>query len=280
MTRRTIAAVLVACCVLPCVGRADDPPRLRVFYTGHSFHMFVPDRVAQAARAAGVKEYQLAGRQGIGGSRVIQHWDKDQGDNQARKALEKGDVDVFTMAPHLKIPDEGIDRFVELGLKHNPKMRFLVQQSWMPHDFLDKRVKDNAERDAGKLDVDRLRADHARWRGEMEAQVKALNQKAGREAVVIVPAGDAVVKLRTLVAEGKAPGITKQSELFLDPIGHGKPPIEILVSYSNFACLTGRSPVGLQVKEPAISDELHALLQRLAWDTVSAYAMSGVKAKR
>jgi hypothetical protein len=118
----------------PGVGRAEDPPRLRVFYTGHSFHMFVSARVALTAKAANVKEYQLAGTQGIGGSRVIQHWHKDRGNNQAKKALEKGDVDVFTMAPHLKIPDEGIDHFVELGLKHNPRMRFLIQQSWMPFD--------------------------------------------------------------------------------------------------------------------------------------------------
>jgi hypothetical protein len=279
MTCPTLLSALVVC-VLPCCGRADEPARLRVFYTGHSFHMFVPGRVGLAAKAAGVKEYQLAGAQGIGGSRVIQHWDKDKGDNAARKALTQGDVDVFTMAPHLKIPDEGIDRFVELGLKHNPKMRFLVQQSWVPYDYLEKRVKDNAERDAVKLDVDRLRADHAKWRGEMETQVKALNRKAGRDAVFIVPAGDAVVKLRTLVAEGKAPGVTKQSELFTDAIGHGKLPIVILVSYCNYACLTGRSPVGLQVKEPAISPELQALLQRIAWDTVSTYPMSGVTAKK
>src|SRR5947209_14922434 len=105
MMRRMLAAALVLVCVLPSLGRAGDPPRLRVFYTGHSFHMFVPGRVGLTAKAAGVKEYQLAGTQGIGGSRVIQHWDKDKGDNLARKALEKGNVDVFTMAPHLKVPD-------------------------------------------------------------------------------------------------------------------------------------------------------------------------------
>lgn len=280
MTRRTIVSAFVFCCFLPSVGLAGDSPRLRVFYTGHSFHMFVPSRVANSTKAAGVKEYQLAGTQGIGGSRVIQHWDKDKGDNPARKALEKGDVDVFTMAAHLKIPDEGIDHFVELGLKHNPKMRFLVQQSWMPFDYFDKRVKDNAERDANKLDVDRLCADHDKWRGEMETQIKALNKKAGRDAVFIVPAGDAVVKLRALVADGKAPGVTKQSELFSDAIGHGKLPVVILVSYCNYACITGKSPVGLDVKEPAINAELHAILQRIAWETVSNYPMSGVTAKR
>jgi hypothetical protein len=159
-------------------------------------------------------------------------------------------------------------------------MRFLVQQSWLPFDYLEQRVKSNAERDTVPLDVARLRADHAKWRGQMEAQVKALNKKAGRDAVFIVPAGDAVVKLRTLVAEGKAPGLTKQSELFTDPIGHGRPPVVILVSYCNFACITGRSPVGLAVQEPAVSVELHALLQRIAWDTVRAYPLSGVTAKK
>ncbi|MBM3996109.1 MAG: hypothetical protein FJ303_18460 [Planctomycetes bacterium] len=279
MTRRLTALLLVVF-AMPCVSHAGDAPRLRVFYTGHSFHMFVPARVVLTAKAAGVKEYQLAGSQGISGSRVIQHWDKDKGNNKARKALEQGEVDVFTMAPHLKIPDEGIDRFVELGLKHNAKMRFLVQQSWVPFDFLDKRVKDNAERDAEKLDVDKLRADHGKWRGEMETQVKALNKKAGRDAVFIVPAGDAVVRLRALVAEGKAPGLAKQSELFTDAIGHGKLPVVILVSYCNYACITGRSPVGVGVKEPAISAELHELLQRIAWETVSSYPMSGVTAKK
>jgi hypothetical protein len=240
--------------------------------------MFVPARLGLAAKAAGITEYQLDGTQGIGSSKVIQHWDKDQGANQARKALEKGDVDVFTMAPHLKIPDAGIDHFVELGLKHNPKMRFLVQQSWVPFDYLDKPVKNNAERDADKVDIDKLRADHEKWRGGMEAQAKAINQRTGREVVFIVPAGDAVVKLRALVAEGNAPGLTKQSELFTDAIGHGKLPLVILVSYCNYACITGRSPVGLEVKEPAISTELHTLLQRVAWETISAYPMSGVKA--
>jgi hypothetical protein len=280
MTRRLFVCAVLFACTLPLVAKAGDPPRLRVFYTGHSFHMFVPSRVALTAKAAGVKEYGFAGAQGIGGSRVIQHWDKDKGDNAARKALEKGDVDVFTMAPHLKIPDDGIDNFVELGLKHNPKMRFLVQQSWVPFDFLDKPVKDKAERDEGKLDIDKLRGDHEKWRGAMEAQVKALNKKAGRDAVCIVPAGDAIVRLRALVAEGKAPGISKQSELFTDAIGHGKLPVVILVSYCNYTCITGRSPVGVDVKEPAISGELHALLQRIAWETVSSYPMSGVSAKK
>ena len=53
------------------VSRADEPaPGLRVFYTGHSFHMFVPGRVAQYVKAADLKDYHLSGTQNIGGSRI------------------------------------------------------------------------------------------------------------------------------------------------------------------------------------------------------------------
>jgi hypothetical protein len=113
----------------------------------------------------------------------------------------------------------------------------------------------------------------------MEEQAKAINARAGREAVCIVPVGDAVVKLRELVAAGKVTGIAKQSELFTDTIGHGKTPVQILTAYCNFACITGRSPVGLKVYEQ-IGDELNGLLQRVAWETVTAYPMSGVKPAR
>lgn len=274
--RRSLLVLLVA---LPCVGREDKPvTTLRVFYTGHSFHMFVPTLMERMTKAANVKDYQQAGKQGIGGSRVLQHWDKAEEMNQAKKALETGRVDVFTMAPHLKMPDEGIDRFVELGLKHNPRMRFLVQESWMPYDSLDKRLSTKEQHD--QTDLAKLRSIQEKWRGQMEAQVQALNQKAGRDAVHIVPAGDAVLKLRELVSAGKAPGIGKQSELFTDAIGHGKPPIQLITAYCNYACITGRSPIGIPMSDTGISDELNALLQRIAWETVTAYPPSGVKTTR
>lgn len=274
-TRFALLALFLAA---PCLTRADEPAPLRVFYTGHSFHMFITGRVGQLAKEAKVKEYQFAGQQSIGGSRVQQHWDLADEKNQAKKALEKGAVDVFTMAPNVKMPDEGIDRFAELALKHNPKIRLLVQESWVPGDFLDKRVTNNAQRD--ETDMAKLRADQVKWREQMETQAKAINQKAGREAVTIVPVGDAVVKLRELVVDGKAPGIDKQSDLFTDPIGHGKTPVVILTTYCNFACITGRSPVGLKVKESGLSDELNALLQKIAWETATGYPMSGVKAAK
>ncbi len=40
----------------------------RVFYTGHSFHMFVPGMIEAMVKTTDIKGHKLAGQQGIGGS--------------------------------------------------------------------------------------------------------------------------------------------------------------------------------------------------------------------
>lgn len=259
-------------------AEADAPAGLRVFYTGHSFHMFVPARIERLAKSAGIADYKLAGTQGIGGSKVIQHWELADGQNKAKPALESGQVDVFTMAAHLLIPDPGIDHFTELGLKHNPKLRLLVQASWYPFDVAapEKRVRENSQRDTAQI-AD-LQAAIDEWRTRLEAQADALNKKYDRRAVFIVPVGDAVVKLRQMIVEGKFPGISKQSELFTDPIGHGRGPVLALAAYCNFAAIFRRSPEGLALEEPGLDEAQHAILQRIAWETVSKYPYAGIAA--
>lgn len=273
------------------VASAQDtktPAGLRVFYTGHSFHMFVPPQVDQLVQAAGIQGHKVVGRQGIGGSRVIQHWeltetkDKDgkvTNRQTAKPALETGEVDVFTMAAHLAIPDDGITNFTELGLKHNPNLRLLVQESWYPFDVprgAAGYITNNAQRDDAKI-AD-LQAAVDEWRKKLEAQADDLNKQHGKKAVFIVPVGDAVVKLRAMVIDGKFPGVTKQSELFTDPIGHCHAHVQALASYCNYTAIYRVSPVGLKVARSGLTDEQHAILQTLAWETVSAYPYSGVTA--
>src|SRR5712691_996371 len=132
---------------------AKPPAGQRVFYTGHSFHMFVPPAIEQLVKSANIQGHKLVGQQGIGGSRVIQHWDLADDKNKAKPALTSGEVDVFTMAAHVMIPDEGITKFTELGLKHNPNLRLLVQASWFPFDVPspEKRIKNNVQRDDMKI---------------------------------------------------------------------------------------------------------------------------------
>ncbi|HUE73675.1 MAG TPA: hypothetical protein VMP01_22545 [Pirellulaceae bacterium] len=275
-----ITACFTLLSLVSSIAIADEPNAppagLRVFYTGHSFHMFVPPKVEQLVKSAGIEGHKLAGTQGIGGSKVIQHWDLADGKNKARPALESGQVDVFTMAAHLMVPDDGITNFTELGLKHNPNLRLLLQCSWYPFDGPppDKRIRDNKQRDDAQIED--LQAAVDDWRKKLEAQVDDLNRQHGKQTLFIVPVGDAVVKLRGLVAAGKYPGVTKQSELFTDPIGHGGPHIQALASYCNFAAIYRTSPAGLTMDLPGVDADQHAILQKVAWETVAGYSYAGV----
>jgi len=242
--------------------------------------MFVPQGVEQLVKSAGIENHKLAGTQSLGGSRVHQHWDLEEAKNKAKPALESGQIDIFTMAAHLEIPDRGITSFTELGLAHNPNLRLLVQASWMPYDITDftapeKHIKDNAERDG--IDVAALRDSTKVWRTKLEAQADDLNKKHGRKAVYVVNVGDAVNTLREQIVAGKFPGVTKQSELFRDPIGHGNGHVMALCTYCNFVAIYRRTPEGLKMNTMGVDDAQHAILQRIAWETVSAYPYSGVK---
>jgi hypothetical protein len=281
MLRRLFILLLGCLLVAPALAQeAKAPPAgLRIFYTGHSFHMFVVPQMEQLVKSAGIEGHKLVGRQGIGGSRVIQHWELAEDKNTAKPALASGEVDVFTMAAHLAIPDEGITKFTELGLKHNQNLRLYVQASWYPFDGPppDKRIRDNAQRDEAKI-AD-LQAAIDEWRKKLEAQVDELNKQHGKTAVFIVPAGDAVVKLRSLIVDGKYPGVAKQSELFTDPIGHGRGHVQALATYCNYAAIYRANPAGLKMTVQGVDDAQHAILQKIAWETVSAYSHAGVGSK-
>ena len=93
----------------------------------------------------------------------------------------------------------------------------------------------------------------------------------------LVPAGDAVVKLRARVRAGRFPGITRQPGLFRDSIGHGLGHVMAPADRCDFAAIYRMSPEGHPVPERGITPGQHRILQKLAWDTVSGYAYTGVK---
>jgi hypothetical protein len=75
-----------------------------------------------------------------------------------------------------------------------------------------------------------------------------------------------------------------QEDLFTDALGHGKPALQALVSYCNYAVIYRRSPVGLPVpnvlKQAKLGDQeekLNRLLQELAWEAVTQHPLSGVR---
>jgi hypothetical protein len=121
----------------------------------------------------------------------------------------------------------------------------------------------------------------------MDDHVRALNEKLGKRVVFVVPVGQAVIALREKIIEGKAPGLKAQADLFTDPIGHARPPLQALVAYCHYAVIYGHSPVGLappavlaKAKGTSYDKQLSRLLQELAWEAVVAHPLSGVKAAR
>jgi len=111
-------------------------------------------------------------------------------------------------------------------------------------------VTSNEARDTRSLDM--VRKSNARFKILLENQIAQLSRKLDRLVVFVVPVGDAVPRLRELVAragceswlrelvaEGKVPGITRQSELFTDVIGHATVTIMDLATNATSPAFTG-----------------------------------------
>ncbi len=257
----------------------------RVFTCGHSFHVWVPGIVAELAKEAGIKDHVQVGLSSIGGSRVIQHWDKDSDKNAAKAALKTGKVDVLTLSP-IFLPDPGIENFTKLALEHNKDIRILIQPIWLRRDIYEPTTKPPKVVDHNAITIEELRKRHAVYFKEMDAYIQDLNKKLGKTVLYIVPAPQAVIALREKIVAGQAPGLKQQSDLFTDATGHGQPPLKTLVAYCNFAVMYRRSPIGLPVpaelKKAKLGDQeekLNRLLQELAWQAVIEHPLSGVKAE-
>jgi len=247
----------------------------------------VPDILTELALASGIKEHQKVGVQSLGVSRTLQHWNHQNGRNQARQALETGDVDVLTLSP-IQFPDEGIENFIKLGLEHNPNMKFTVQISWGGPDI------DNQDFDFSLLmsrpdrekKPEQLKTLNQKNEIAGQEQAAKINEQVGRQVVFLVPTSQALTALRTMIYNKQIPGLDKQAELFADNIGHPTAPLQVLNAYLHFAVIYGRSPVGLPIPsvlknggKPQWNDEtFNRALAELAWTTVINYPPSGVKA--
>jgi hypothetical protein len=267
---------------------ADAPPApkgLRVFSAGHSFHVFMPGILTDMAKAGGIKDHKQVGVSSIGGSRTIQHWEQPNDKNKTKAALMEGNVDVLTLSPIFH-PDVGIDNFVKLGLEHNSNLRVMVQAFWLPYDVYDRdyQKKRPAPMDRNSRTLDEMKKIHADYFASVDDQVREINKRHDKTVAFVVPVGQAAILLRGKIIDGKAPGLKKQEELFTDPIGHATEPLRVLTAYCHYAVLYQRSPVGLPMpaalkhsKNAEWDEKLNTVLQELAWEAVTAHALSGVK---
>ena len=255
----------------------------RTFYTGHSFAGAPANWLGLLAKQAGIEGYENLGRQALGASRVIDHWNLADARNTAKAAILKGGVDILTLSPNMQMPDEGIDLLVDLALKHNPDIRILVQGSWMTWDGLGKDGITNAERDTRP--VSEIRDRTAKHMEEIRTQLRATNARIGREVCTLIPVGTAVVRLRELIVEGALPGFAKPSQLFVDDLGHTTAAIHQLCAYLYFSAVFHRDPrevpgLGNNGWTKAMGTphpDLGPLLKKIAWETTQAEALGGLQ---
>lgn len=263
------------------------PKGQRVFYASHSLMWYVPQPLAGLAVAAGIRGHEVAGVQAIGASRTLQHWDKPE-PNQAKQALQTGNVDVFVMSP-IQFPDEGIENFVKLGLEHNPNMRFVVQLSWGGGDTdnqdFPKGAWENVDRNKTPEQLQKLYERNIQA-GQVQADEINKRYGKGRRILTLVPTAQALVVLRSKIFRKEMPGLNSQGELFVDP-AHPSAPLEALNTYLHFAVLYGQSPIGLPVTDklkmanrPGWDDKFARTLQEIAWQTAANYPYSGIMAAR
>lgn len=208
-------------------------------------------------------------------------------DKAQKNLLEKGDFDVVYLGfVQLHSPLEGMDHLFDIVQKHKPGARIYLQHAWAHGGYKGTHDED---------DLDKYEADWAKRRAAIEAAVDAANKRAGKQVVFIIPLHDAVMKLRRMVKAGKFPKVTKQEQLFVSFDGkrdeHGNNQIYALGAYCAYAAIHGKSPEGMRPKFPAdgnltgkrdgnvpLDDEQNAVLQRIAWETVSKYPYAGVAA--
>jgi len=285
-TRSLVCSLAVmASCVLAAGGSGQVEPVTkgqRVFTCGHSFHAWVGNVLGEIARGAGIADHQVAGVSMIGGSRAIQHWNVPDEKNKAKQALKAGQVDVLTLSA-MHQPDDGIEKFAKLAVENNPSIRVTLLEFWLPFGSMQWPFKGkNEPADVDARSADELRKLHEPYFRAYDDYVVALNKSLGKQAVYVVPMGQAVLALREKIIAGQAPGIAKQSELFTDKLGHPGPALEMLEGYCQFAVVYRRTPVGLPMP-PRLAkrykEDLNRLLQEIAWDAVTRHPLSGIQAE-
>ncbi len=283
-----LAIALIFCLNLNAETKADEGGSIvkgqRIYYTGHSFHVFIPPIMEEIAVSAGILGQKNLGLSSIGGSRVIQHWQALPNRKQIKEVLSTGQVDVLTMAP-IFMPDEGIKKFAVLALENNPEIRITVQEDWLWRDTYEQigalAVKRKFDYDA-VTGVELLKI-HAPVFKSIDEYIAEINKQLGKKVLFIVPAGQAVIALRERIRTGKAGGLKTQTELFRDRVGHPAEVLQVLVAYCHYAVIYRRSPVGLPMpkilaygKKPEWGAETVRILQEVAWEAVTQHSQSGV----
>lgn len=296
MERRVSVPTLLLGSLLALGGlvRADEPKpgtpaAVRMWHVGNSWSIPFPFEQVGFTRPFALATHNF----GRGG----RNWVEEALEKDKKEVLAKGEFDVVYLGfVQLAQPVEALDQMADVALRHKPDCRIYLQHAWASGGG--NWSPGNRTRTWPREDDD-LPAIQAEWdkrRKKLEDKVDEINKRHGKQAMFIVPLADAVMELRKLVVAGKLPGVTKQSQLFWDDDeskrldDHAGNQIVVLAMYCAHAAIHRKSPEGLKPSSPdgfywgpradkgkvPVDDAQHAILQRIAWETVSKYPYAGV----
>jgi hypothetical protein len=128
------------------------------------------------------------------------------------------------------------DRYETQAKSGKKGMKVMVQETWLPNSpnqAEDCTVWGCNKRDAATYDMleNTRTKTEAPYQKRMREQLAGINVKMQTNITTLVPVWDAVLSLRELVVKGGLPGVTKQSSLFVDSLGHPQKPMRDLASY-------------------------------------------------
>jgi len=269
-------------------AQAPNPPKGKAIqWVGHSFHVFLPSPVAKLAQEAGIKGHSSLGFDMIGASTPCQHWKKGgegaTDTNTVKEVLKAGKADVLTLATQQAAPEECIPKFTNLAFQHRKDIHVMVQETWIPR--LSSAGQDTtpencnvwgcSNRDAATLEMlEAIRNKQEKpYQARLRTQLTGINTSHNTSFTTIVPVWDAVLSLRELILNGSLPGVSKQSGLFRDSLGHPTKPLQDMASYMWFAALYNINPQGMKALG---APEQAPILQKLAWETLQKEPLNGL----
>lgn len=261
---------------------------LWVVTIGHSCVVSAIEPCISVARSAGFENHthlmQFYG--GPSGAAEAQ-WQHEGDKQQAKAALASRKIDVMTFG-HLVdwngrsrgCDVEDYERWIDLAIEHNPKIRFYIQDLWPWLPGPERSVE------MEKFTLENYEAAMEVSTRSINAVVEALNRKyPGR--IHILPAGLAMTELVRRVTRDELPGVDavlvgqKEKQhglrvgLYRDKI-HPTDLVAALQGYIYYACLYQRNPTAL---ETALyrDEQLDKTLREVAWKVVTEHRHSSVK---
>lgn len=268
---------------------------LSVYHLGHSLvGRDMPVMLAQLADAAGFAGHAQASQLGWGasldqhrqGAGAVPGFAEENAHANHRSALEalaSGAFDAVVLTEMVEIRDaikyhdsaRALAFWAKQARAGNPDVRVYLYETW--HRL------DDAEGWLDRIDADLTRA----WQDVLMRGAMAQPQVG---TIYLIPGGQALAAAVRAMEAGQIPGLTRREDVFSRDAAGAVDPIHLndlgayLIALTHFATLYQQNPEGLphrlrradgQMAE-ALPDAAALPLQRLVWDVVGRYALTGI----